>query len=80
MWCCLSYVMEYDTAVARFPEPLRCKQAKPREDETADWINEGIGLIRAKMKFLKLLASMKNGVFWDVTPCGSCKKRRYEGT
>jgi hypothetical protein len=20
---------------------------------------------------------MKNGVFWDVTPCGSCKNRRY---
>jgi hypothetical protein len=19
---------------------------------------------------------MKNGVFWDVTPCGSCKSRR----
>jgi hypothetical protein len=19
---------------------------------------------------------MKNGVFWDVTPCGSCKNRR----
>jgi hypothetical protein len=21
---------------------------------------------------------MKNGVFWDVTPCGSCKNRRSE--
>jgi hypothetical protein len=21
---------------------------------------------------------MKNAVFWDVTPCGSCKKRRKE--
>jgi hypothetical protein len=20
---------------------------------------------------------MKNGVFWDVTPCGSCKYRRF---
>jgi hypothetical protein len=20
---------------------------------------------------------MKNGVFWDVTPCGSCKNRRW---
>jgi hypothetical protein len=20
--------------------------------------------------------TMKNGVFWDVTPCGSCKTRR----
>jgi hypothetical protein len=23
---------------------------------------------------------IKNGVFWDVTPCGSCKKRRFGGT
>jgi hypothetical protein len=25
-------------------------------------------------------ATIKNGVFWDVTPCGSCKNRRIEGT
>jgi hypothetical protein len=24
--------------------------------------------------------SMKNCVFWDVTPCGSCKNRRFGGT
>jgi hypothetical protein len=23
---------------------------------------------------------MKNGVFWDVMPCGSCKNRRFGGT
>jgi hypothetical protein len=23
---------------------------------------------------------MKKGVFWDVTPCGSCKNRRYGRT
>jgi hypothetical protein len=23
---------------------------------------------------------MKNGVFWDVTPCGFCKNRRFGGT
>jgi hypothetical protein len=22
---------------------------------------------------------LKNGVFWDDTPCGSCKNRRFEG-
>jgi hypothetical protein len=22
----------------------------------------------------------KNGVFWDVTPCGSCENRRFGGT
>jgi hypothetical protein len=25
------------------------------------------------------VVTMKNGVFWDVTPCGSCKKRRFGG-
>jgi hypothetical protein len=24
--------------------------------------------------------TMKNGVVWDVTPCGSCKNRRFGGT
>jgi hypothetical protein len=24
--------------------------------------------------------NMKNGVFWDITPCGSCKNRRFGGT
>jgi hypothetical protein len=24
--------------------------------------------------------TMKNDVFWDVTPCGSCKNRRFGGT
>jgi hypothetical protein len=24
--------------------------------------------------------TMKNGVFWDVTPGGSCKNRRFGGT
>jgi hypothetical protein len=25
-------------------------------------------------------AILKNGVFWDVTPCGSCKNRHFGGT
>jgi hypothetical protein len=24
--------------------------------------------------------TMKNGVFWDITPCGSCKNQRFRGT
>jgi hypothetical protein len=24
--------------------------------------------------------AMKNGVFWDATPCGSCNNRRFGGT
>jgi hypothetical protein len=31
-------------------------------------------LVQDKLKIIK------NGVFWVVTPCGSCKKRRFGGT
>jgi hypothetical protein len=27
-----------------------------------------------------MAVTMKNGVFWDATPCGSCKNRRFGGT
>jgi hypothetical protein len=26
------------------------------------------------------VVNMKNGVFWDVTRCGSCKNRSFGGT
>jgi hypothetical protein len=26
------------------------------------------------------VVTMKNGVFWDVESCDSCKNRRFEGT
>jgi hypothetical protein len=27
-----------------------------------------------------MVVTMKNGVFWDVTPCGSYKNQRFGGT
>jgi hypothetical protein len=39
--------------------------------------------LRRNTKYLLVAASvvpMKNGVFWVVTPCGSCKNRRFGGT
>jgi hypothetical protein len=27
-----------------------------------------------------MAVTMKNAVFWDVTPYGSCKNRRFAGT
>jgi hypothetical protein len=29
---------------------------------------------------LTFIAKIKNAVFWDVTPCSSCKNRRFGGT
>jgi hypothetical protein len=37
--------------------------------------------IRPRVTFEVFTAvTMQNGVFWDVTPCGSCKNRRFGGT
>jgi hypothetical protein len=30
--------------------------------------------------WINVVLSVKNGVFWDVTPGGSCKNRRFGGT
>jgi hypothetical protein len=27
-----------------------------------------------------MAVTMKNSVFWDVIPCGSCKNQRFGGT
>jgi hypothetical protein len=27
-----------------------------------------------------MVVTMKNAVFWDVMPCGSCKNQRFGGT
>jgi hypothetical protein len=38
---------------------------------------------KLKIKFLRFevftAMTMKNGVFWDVMPCGSCKNRSFRG-
>jgi hypothetical protein len=41
-------------------------------------------LVNMWMNYVKFevfkAVTMKNGVFWDVMPCGSCKNRRFGGT
>jgi hypothetical protein len=34
----------------------------------------------ARLSALPNNVVVKNGVFWDVTPCGSCKNRRFGRT
>jgi hypothetical protein len=43
-------------------------------------ITERIGTKKLERKMEGKSAKLKNGVFWDVTPCGSCKNRRFGGT
>jgi hypothetical protein len=47
------------------------------------WRVQSRSLLRPYCGFgelLKPIRRMKNGVFWDVTLCGSCKNRRFGGT
>jgi hypothetical protein len=41
----------------------------------------GHGVIKKELVEFEVFTAvtMKNGVFWDVTPCGSCKNRRFGG-
>jgi hypothetical protein len=53
-----------------------------REKEIQNWEDQDIGKVRQVqcVRFeVFTAATMKNGVFWDVTPCGSCKNRRFGG-
>jgi hypothetical protein len=39
-----------------------------------------IGTTLAVTSNRRTAVTMKNGIFWDVTLCGSCKNRRFGGT
>jgi hypothetical protein len=49
-------------------------------EETADWAYHMPALVNCRkcVRFEVLMAV--TGVFWDITPRGSCKNRRFGGT
>jgi hypothetical protein len=47
-------------------DTLLAKIGTPRKINSGDYV---------RFEFFAAV-TMKNGVFWDVTPCGSCKKLR----
>jgi hypothetical protein len=50
---------------------------KPLGRQRRRWMEN----IKVHVRFEVFTAvTMKKGVFWDVTPCGSCKIRRFGGT
>jgi hypothetical protein len=68
---------------------VQTKLAEPRGQSPASYLSTHLHAL--KLSFLRRGAiyvrfqgvtavTMKNGVFWDVTPCGSCKNRRFGGT
>jgi hypothetical protein len=58
--------------------------------EEVEWIHlaenriQCYALVNMAMNYVRFevftAVTMKNGVFWDVTPCGSCENRRFGGT
>jgi hypothetical protein len=55
----------------QIPDPAHAWCSKPISEDKK----------RRYVKFEVFTAvTMKNGVFRDVTPCGSCKNRRFGGT
>jgi hypothetical protein len=36
--------------------------------------------VEVSTRFAVEINAEKNGVFWVITPCGSCKNRRFGGT
>jgi hypothetical protein len=42
-------------------------------------LQSSAGYCYARFEFFTVV-TMKNAIFWEVTPCGSCKNRRFGGT
>jgi hypothetical protein len=47
-------------------------------EHTISLLHRSASEIYARFDFLTAV-TMKNAVFWDVTPCGSCKNLRFGG-
>jgi hypothetical protein len=60
------------------------KVQKPSDSELYAPSLESFKFYLKKLLLVKfevfMAVTMKNGFFWDVTPCGSCKNRRFGGT
>jgi hypothetical protein len=69
------------TSLMKFVNVQECS-GMFRNDSSADAHNlVGMKQGIARVRFEVFTAvTMKNAVFWDVTPCGSCKNRRFGGT
>jgi hypothetical protein len=59
-------------------EPLRSFETSVLARTTRRNIPED-GILHVRFEVFTAV-TMKNGVFWVVTPCGSCKNRRFGGT
>jgi hypothetical protein len=75
--CVLSESAEQQRNVRGVPDGLRVS-SELRDPSTEQFL---AGLRTASHPRVHCKSQdKKNGVFWDVTPCGPCKNRRFGGT
>jgi hypothetical protein len=73
-----SFIWEHCTRRIHVQEKI-CHASKWRLQEDAMctlWYFETMSVIKTQHHY----STQKNGVFWVVTQCGSCKNRRFGGT
>jgi hypothetical protein len=59
----------------RYPVEVKNRFAVTEDFDTEVKINSAWEIIRGHIQIFSQGVSMKNAVFWDVMPCGSCKNR-----
>jgi hypothetical protein len=57
-----------------------CSESASKRSSDSDREVYGTKQLTLERTEVVTAVTMKNGVFWDVTSCGSCKNRRFGGT
>jgi hypothetical protein len=65
--------------VVEWSEFLDINPEVPGSIPSATTFSEKLSLEWSPLNLVRIIEELKNGVFWDVTPCGSCKNRRFGG-
>jgi hypothetical protein len=76
------WITEAEGSPGRIKAHTASKQTGIRESSARGQSGRGVKVTNWLLligKFRKR-AAIKNAVFWGVTPCGSCKNRRFGGT
>jgi hypothetical protein len=78
----LSFVRITEELKLKITAPVKETEINGRSTDFADKRQQSVGTVRLRTKRFEVFmaVTMKNGVFWDVMPCGSCKNRRFGGT
>jgi hypothetical protein len=68
-----------DSFLEMDPEQLERLETALQSEQAKQILGENVTAMLGKWSAIQLYIFLKNGVFWDFTPCGSCKNRRFRG-